>query len=104
MNLLEICTSDTHYSSVVVRNRTGYYQFGKVTKAQDIADWYLKIAKDAEKNLSPASFDILEHKADVKVMGTTMFEDISRALDRCMLLSKGFMVGSFALFIASLFL
>jgi putative membrane protein len=102
--LLEICTSDTHYSSTVVRTRTGYYPLGKITKPQDIADWYLKLAEQAEKKLEPASFEILEHKTDVKVMGTEILEDFSGALDRSMKLSKVFMCGSMALFIASLFL
>jgi putative membrane protein len=102
--LLEICTSDTHYSSTIVRNRTGYYPFGKITKPEEIANWYLKLAEQAEKKLEPASFEILEHKTNVKVMGAAILEDFSGALDRSMLLSKAFMGGSMALFIASLFL
>jgi putative membrane protein len=104
MALLEICTSDTHYSSTLVRNRTGYYQFGKITKIQDAATWYFEIAKEAEKNLTPASFEILEQKADIKVMGSAIYEDISRALDKSLSITKAFMVGSLALFIVSLFL
>ncbi len=102
--LLEICTSDTHFSSTIVRNRTGYYPFGKVTKPEDIAVWYLKLAEQADKKLDLASFEILEHKTDVRVMGAAILEDFSEALDRSMLLSKAFMAGSMTLFIASLFL
>lgn len=104
LNLLEICTSDTHYSTTLVRNRTGYYQFGKVTKVQDIADWYLKIAKEAEKTLAPASFEILEQKSEIKVMGSTIFEDLSRALDTSLKMTKAFMIGSLVFFIVTLFL
>jgi putative membrane protein len=102
--LLEICTSDTHFSSTIVRNRTGYYPFGKVTEPEDIASWYLKLAEQADKKLDLASFEILEHKTDVRVMGAAILEDFSEALDRSMLLSKAFMAGSMALFITSLFL
>lgn len=102
--LLELCTSDTHYSSTVVRNRTGYYPFGKITTQEEIAGWYLTIAKQAEQKLEPTSFEILEHKAEVNVMGSTILEDFSKALDRSMLLTKSFAIGSFALFIGSLFL
>ncbi len=102
--LLELCTSDTHFSSTIVRNRTGYYPLGKVTKSEDIASWYLKLAEQAETKLEPASFEILEHKTDVKVMGAAILEDFSVALDRSLLISKIFMAGSMALFIASLFL
>jgi putative membrane protein len=102
--LLEICTSDTHFSSTIVRNRTGYYPFGKVTPPEEIASWYLKLAEQAERKLEPASFEILEHKTNVKVMGAAILEDFSAALDRSMLLSKLFMAGSMAVFIVSLFL
>ncbi|MFM7797260.1 MAG: DUF2070 family protein, partial [Candidatus Nitrosotenuis sp.] len=104
MNLVELCTSDTHFSSIVVRTRTGYYPFGKISKPETIATWYYQIAKQAESNLQPTSFEILEHKADVKVMGSAILEDFSKALDKSLLLTKGFAIGSFIIFIGSLFL
>lgn len=104
MTLVELCTSDTHFSSVVVRTRTGYYPFGKISTPDTIAEWYHTIAKQAEKKLEPTSFEILEHKAEVRVMGTAVIEDFSRALDNSLRLTKGFAIGSFLLFIGSLFL
>ncbi len=104
MSLLEVCTSDTHFSSTNVRNRTGYYPFGKIATPDQIADWYYAIAKKAEQKLEPTSFEILEHKAEVRVMGNALLEDFSRALDRSLNLTKAFAIGSFAIFIASLFL
>ena len=104
LSLIELCTSDTHFSSTVVRNRTGYYPFGKISTPESISEWYYAIAKQAEKKLEPTSFEILEHKAEVKVMGTAVLEDFSRALDRSLLLTKGFAIGSFLIFIGSLFL
>lgn len=104
MSLLEICTSDTHYSAKLVRTRTGYYQFGKVTKFQDASDWFLKIAKEAEKNLTTASFEILEQKSEIKVMGSAIYEDVSKALDKSLVMTKVFMAASMAVFIVSLFL
>ncbi|MEM2160033.1 MAG: DUF2070 family protein [Candidatus Nitrosotenuis sp.] len=104
LSLIELCTSDTHYSSIVVRTRTGYYPFGKVSTPDNIAEWYYTIAKQAEKKLEPTSFEILEHKAQVKVMGSAVLEDFSKALDRSLLLTKGFAIGSFLIFIGSLFL
>jgi len=104
MNLLEVCTSDTHYSSKIVRTREGYYHFGKIASADRVSEWYLKIARQAEKNLEPASYEVVEQKSNVSVMGTTIFEDFSRAIDRCLNISKAFMIGSVAFFIATLFL
>ncbi len=100
--LLEICTSDTHYTQTKVRTRMGYYQFGVLTKMQEIADWYLKLAKKAEKNMTPAKFEILEKESTVKIMGPTIIQNYSTALDKSMKLSKGFMIGSFILFLISM--
>jgi len=102
--LLEICTSDTHYSSIKVRNKNGYYQLGFVTSAEELESWYLEIAKQSEKNISTAKFEIIENKSKVKVMGPKIFEDYSNALDNSLRLTKGFAIGGFALFIASLVL
>jgi putative membrane protein len=103
-NLVEICTSDTHYTTQGVRNRNGYYQFGLVTNPQEMAKWYLDIAKESEKNIEAASFEILENEANVKVMGPTIFRDYSRAIDKTMKLTKGFLLGSAAFFILTMFL
>lgn len=104
MNLLEICTSDTHYSATTVRTRDGYYHLGKITETDQVAEWYLKIARNAEKMLAPASFEIIEQKINVRVMGSAIFEDFARAIERCLNLSKVFMGGCVAFFIATLFL
>ncbi|MFM7861246.1 MAG: DUF2070 family protein [Candidatus Nitrosotenuis sp.] len=104
MVLVELCTSDTHFASIVVRTRTGYYPFGKITTPETLTNWYYTIAKQADSKLEPTSFEILEHKAEVKVMGTAVIEDFSKALDKSLLLTKGFAIGSFLIFIGSLFL
>ena len=103
-DLIEICTSDTHYTTQGVRNRNGYYQFGLVTKPQDMANWYLEIAKESEKNIESASFEILENEANVKVMGPTIFWDYSRAVDKTMNLTKGFLSACSAFFLLTMFL
>ena len=103
-NLLEICTSDTHFSQTLVRTKQGYYQFGIVTEKEKIAQWYLDITKQADQTVKPAAFEILEHQTKVKIMGPKIFEDYSKAIDKSMLLSKTFMIGSVGFFITSLFL
>ena len=103
-DLIEICTSDTHYTTKGVRNRNGYYQFGFVTKPEDMANWYLQIAKESEKNIEPASFEILENESKVKVMGPSIFRDYSRAVDKTMSLTKGFLLGCAGFFMLTMFL
>jgi len=102
--LLEICTSDTHYAPVKARNRNGYYQLGLITGAEKLSKWFLEIANDAESKTTSAKFEILENETDVKIMGPGIYEDYSKALDNSLKITKGFMIGSVILFIITLFL
>ena len=102
--LLEICTSDTHYAPVKARNRNGYYQLGLITGAEKLSKWYLEIANYAESKTTSAKFEILENETDVKIMGPGIYEDYSKALDNSLKITKGFMIGSVILFIITLFL
>jgi len=103
-NLLEICTSDTHYAPVKARNRNGYYQLGLITSADKLSKWFLEIAKNAESHTTSAKFEILENKTNVKVMGKGIYEDYSKALDNSLKITKAFVVGGVLFFITSLFL
>ncbi|MGI0089759.1 MAG: DUF2070 family protein, partial [Nitrosopumilaceae archaeon] len=51
-NLLEICTSDSHYKAREARNKHGYFPFGSRSDAQEVSSWYLSLAKKAEQSLS----------------------------------------------------
>jgi putative membrane protein len=102
--LLEICTSDTHYAPVKARNRNGYYQLGLITSAEKLAKWFFTIAKSAEANITTAKFEILENETSVKVMGQGIYEDYSKALDNSLKITKGFVIGGVVFFVTSLFL
>jgi putative membrane protein len=103
-NLLEICTSDTHYAAVKARNRNGYYQLGLITSADKLSKWFSEIAKKAETNITTAKYEILENETKVKVMGQSIYEDYSKALEKSLKITKIFVIGSLGLFITSLFL
>ena len=102
--LIELCTSDTHYTSSGVRNKNGYFQLGIITKPQVIANWYLHLAKQAEKNVESGKFDVIESQSDVKVMGPSIFESFSKCLDNALRITKGVLIGGLALFITTIFL
>ena len=103
-DLVEMFTSDTHFTTMGVRNRNGYYQLGSITESESLANWCLSIAKQAEKNIVTGKFEILESQAKVRVMGTGIFEHLSRALDSSLKLTKIFMVGCVGIFLLSIFL
>ena len=102
--LLEICTSDTHYAPVKARNRNGYYQLGLITSTDQLSEWLFKIARNAETKTASAKFEILENEAKVKVMGQDIYEDYSKALDNALKITKRFLIGGILLFMTSLFL
>jgi len=103
-NLLEICTSDTHFARVKARNKNGYYQLGLMTGADKLSNWLLEIAKKAEDGIGVAKYEILENQTEVKIMGQGIFEDYSKALDNSLRITKMIMIGCAVLFLTSLFL
>ena len=103
-NLLEICTSDTHYAAVKARNRNGYYQLGLITSADKLSKWFMEIAENAQSNITSAKYEILENETEVKVMGQSIYEDYSKALENSLKITKIFVIGCIGLFITSLFL
>lgn len=102
--LIEICTSDTHYAPVKARNKNGYYQLGLITSADKLTTWLFEIAQNAEAKTTSAKFEILENETKVKVMGQGIYEDYSKALDNSLKISKVFLIGGVLFFITSLFL
>ena len=103
-NLLEICTSDTHYASVKARNRNGYYQLGLITSGDKLSKWFIEIAQNAESKIKTAKYEILENETKVRVMGQSIYEDYSKALENSLKITKMFVIASLGLFITSLFL
>jgi putative membrane protein len=103
-NLLEICTSDTHYAAVKARNRNGYYQLGLITSSDKISKWFSKIAEKSQSSIVSAKYEILENETNVRVMGKSIYEDYSKALDNSLKITKIFVIASLGLFITSLFL
>ena len=102
--LVEMFTSDTHSTTMGVRNRNGYYELGSVTESERLANWCLSIAKQAEKNVALGKFEILENSAKVRIMGTGIFEHLSRALDSSLKMTQGFMILCTGIFLLSIFL
>jgi putative membrane protein len=103
INMLEICTSDTHSTSGK-RNRQGYYTFGNFSRPEEIAKIYLRLSRKSIEKASPSTFELLSKRSAIKVMGKNQFKDYSIALDKSMNITKLFLVITLLVFIGMLIL
>jgi putative membrane protein len=102
--LIEICTSDTHYTASGARNRNGYHQLGVLSKPPELSNWYFDLAQKAESKIKEGEFEVLEHQTNVKVMGPTIFSDYSKIMDKTMNITKYCLIADAGLFLAAIFL
>ena len=102
--LIEICTSDTHYTASGARNRNGYHQLGVLSKPPQLSNWYFDLAQKAESKIKEGEFEVLEHQTNVKVMGPTIFSDYSKIMDKTMNITKYCLIADAGLFLAAIFL
>jgi putative membrane protein len=101
INVLEICTSDTHSTSGK-RNRLGYYTLGNLTPHVKIAEMFVELSKKAiaKKSNTVSSFELMSSESTIKVMGKDQFDDYSSALDNSMKVTKIFAGIALAVYIA----
>ncbi|MGH9922080.1 MAG: DUF2070 family protein, partial [Nitrososphaerales archaeon] len=102
ISMLEVCTSDTHYTSGNARNMTGYFTFGSLSSPDMVSKWYLEMARKAGEKVEDASYDVSQTSSEVKVMGSEQFSDYSKALDRALNVTKVFVGITIAVYIAML--
>ena len=87
INMLEICSSDTHSSSGK-RTRQGYYALGNVTNDKDIIRAFSEISSKAMSKTTPSSFSYLDSYSQIKLMGRDQFDNYATALNRSMKITK----------------
>ena len=102
--LIEICTSDTHFTADGARNKNGYFQLGMISKPTQLSNWYLELAQKAEKQMNECSFEILENQSRVKVMGSDIYADYLKCMNKSMNITKVFLLADAGLFALSIFL
>ena len=102
--LIEICTSDTHFTADGARNKNGYFQLGMISKPTQLANWYLELAQKAEKQMNECSFEILENQSKVKVMGSDIYADYLKCMNKSMNITRVFLLADAGLFALSIFL
>jgi putative membrane protein len=100
-NMLEICSSDTHFSSGK-RTRLGYYALGKVTSYGDIIRAFREISQKALTNTAPSTFSFLDSYSQIKLMGKDQFDNYATALNKSMNITKVSLAITAALYIITL--
>jgi putative membrane protein len=101
LNMLEICSSDTHFSSGK-RTRLGYYALGKVTSYGDIIRAFREISQKALTNTTPSTFSFLDSYSQIKLMGKDQFDNYATALNKSMNITKVSLAITAALYIITL--
>jgi len=89
INMIEICTSDTHSTSGK-RTRHGYYSLGSITSREEIVEHYRQLTTESFAKIRECCFRLMSVESNVKLMGKGQFDDYSRSLDRSMNLTKIF--------------
>lgn len=102
ISMLEVCTSDTHFTSGRARNLTGYFTFGSLSSFDTVGKWYLDMAKRAIERITDATYEVSHTTSNVKVMGDEQFSDYSTALDRSLNVTKVFLGITITAYIAML--
>jgi len=87
INMLEICSSDTHSSSGK-RTRQGYYALGNVTNDKDIIKAFSEISSKAMSKTASSSFSYLDSYSQIKLMGRDQFDNYAAALNKSMNITK----------------
>jgi putative membrane protein len=90
LDMVEICTSDTHYTSGK-RTKQGYYPLGSMTDVNEILAQFEELTSNSFDDPKECSFSHLSVDSEIKVMGKGQFDDYSKALDKSMILTKIFL-------------
>lgn len=91
IEMLEVCTSDTHSTSGK-RTLHGYYALGNLTKLGEVCELYLQLSISSIQKAMPSTFELLSAQSEIKVMGENQFNEYSVVLDRAMRLTKLFLL------------
>lgn len=99
--MLEICSSDTHFSSGK-RTRQGYYALGNVTSYEDIIRAFSEICQKAVTNTRSSKFSFLDSYSSIKLMGRDQFDNYATALNKSMNITKISLGITLALYVITL--
>lgn len=103
IQLLEVCTSDTHATSGK-RTRQGYFAFGSMTKPKIAGELFYLLARKSIETVASSNFELTSTQAKVKVMGKKQFDEYAGALNKSLFLTKIFVLATVSIYVATLIL
>tara|TARA_B100001750_G_scaffold141820_1_gene113100 strand:- start:2524 stop:4320 length:1797 start_codon:yes stop_codon:yes gene_type:complete len=87
-DVIDICTTDTHFNAAKVMNSLGYTPFGGESSVKEIKKVIKKLQIAAEKSMIKSDFVIKRNKNSYKVFGSALLDDYSVGLDRLFMIAK----------------
>ena len=87
-DVIDICTTDTHFNAAKVMNSLGYTPFGGESSVKEIKKVIKKLQIAAEKSMIKSDFVIKRNKNSYKVFGSALLDDYSVGLDRLFTIAK----------------
>lgn len=101
VNIIEVCTSDTHSTSGK-RNTKGYYTLGDITPFEKIINTFKVLQQEARKTVTNSTYQVYNTQSQVMVMGNDQFDDYSNALEKSFKITKIFLGVTFIVYILML--
>ena len=80
-NMIELCTTDTHFNASKVMNPLGYLALGDVSKAEDIASVINRLASSADSRVTNTTYKIRMVRNNINVVGGKVLDNFSMGLD-----------------------
>ena len=80
--ILDICTTDTHFNAAKVMNSLGYTPFGAESSIKHISKVISKLTNVAEKSMKKSKFIIKIQRSPHKIFGSSLLDEHSTGLDR----------------------
>jgi len=99
-DVIDICTTDTHFNAAKVMNSIGYTPFGGESSVKEISKVIKTLRIEAEKSMIKSNFVVKRNKNSYKVFGAALLDDYSVGLDRLFNIAKIGGVSTFLVILA----
>ncbi|MBS58073.1 MAG: hypothetical protein CL735_04855 [Chloroflexi bacterium] len=99
-DIIDVCTTDTHFNAAKVMNSLGYTPFGGESSVKEIRKIIENLRDAAEKSMTKSNFVIKRNKNSYKVFGSALLDDYSVGLDRLFTIAKIGGVSTFLIILA----